>query len=159
MATRKLQLPPLPDESPALRMARLGAQARLNGGTATPYGTTSILWRVPSQSKAGGYYTVELSDGGYACGCPAILPCAHVALVRTRPAPCPICGGTAIVFAPPRGCGAVYCGCGLVGDLDERATDRAWGHYHAIPDSNLLGVLWAVARTCNPVPAVQAEAA
>lgn len=147
---RKIQLPPLPDESPALRMARLGAQARANGLTARPYGTTSILWAVPSQRTDGGHYTVELADGTYSCGCPAYDPCAHVALVRTRQTVCPICGGACSVFAPPRGCGAVYCGCGLVGDLTEDQTDQAWGYYHGIDGSNLLGVLWARARSLAP---------
>jgi len=152
----KIQLPPLPGESPAVRVARLGAQARVNGLRATPYGTTSILWRVPSQSPAGGFYTVELSDGVYSCGCPALKPCAHVALIRTRRVPCPICGAGAVVFAPPRGTGAVYCGCGLMGDLSEAQTDTAWGYFHSIPDSNLLAVLWAVARSVRAVPTERA---
>lgn len=153
----KIQLPPCPDETPALRMARLGAQARLNGVTAKPYGTTSILWAVPSQSQAGGHYTVELRDGVYSCGCPAMTPCAHVALIRTRPVGCPICNGTAIIFAPPRGTGAVYCGCGLMGDLSEAQTDTAWGYFHSIPDSNLLAILWALARHLV-APAAEAAA-
>jgi hypothetical protein len=147
MPSSKIQLPPIPGESPALRLARLGAQARLNGVTATPYGVGPILWAVPSQTKAGGHYTVEWRDGGYNCGCPgAARGCAHVALIRTRPTPCPICGGTAIIFAPPRGTGAVYCGCGLMGDLSEPQTDTAWGYFRSIPKCNLLAVLWAVAR-------------